>query len=205
MLVLRKVLGYTTLGLLLGACLFGAISKFTVNGGLPALFQSLRDVQSILSFLSSWVFELVFFVIIGIMSIVALATFHKKDDVAQEGKLQNLLLLYAICELAAAITMIAAYVAVYKDMSHVSAKMWMWAIFPVILIIATIVRKAAFVGKNTMAARIMGACTFLLMAILVIILGFSNPLFNLYPLTQVLFLITFFCGCGFNVVSIFKK
>lgn len=202
MLVLRKVLGYSTLGLLLGACVFGVISKFTVTGGLPALFQSLGDIKKLFWFIGSWVFELVFFVIIGIMSIVGLATFHKKDDVAQEGKLQNLLLLYAICELAAGVVLLALYI---YTKAPIDKEVWVMVILPVVLIIATIVRKAAFVGRNTMASRIMGACTFLLMAVLVILLGFSNAIFGLYPVAQVFFLLTFICGCAFNVVSIFKK
>lgn len=203
MLVLRKVLGYCTLGFFLLACLFGCMSKF-IGINLGTLFQNLRTPQAILDFGANWLLELIFFIIIGIMCIVALAKFHTFDDVKQEGQLQKLTLLYAICELACGVLLLSVHFALTKGIGGLAVSTWMRIIFPIIVIVATIVRKAAFVGKNPMAARIMGSCVMLLVAILVILIGFTG-FGSLFAMVQVFFLITFFLGVGFNVVSIFKK
>lgn len=203
MLVLRKVLGYCTLGFFLAACLFGCMAKF-IGINLGTLFQNLKTPQAILDFGANWLLELIFFIIIGIMCIVALAKFHTFDEVKQEGQLQKLTLLYAICELACGVLLLSAHFALTKGLGGLAASTWMRIIFPIIVIVATIVRKAAFVGKNPMAARIMGASVMLLAAILVILIGFTG-FGSLFAMVQVFFLITFFLGVGFNVVSIFKK
>ena len=202
MLVLRKVLGYCTLSFFLVACIIGCISKFTVN--LADLFKSLTNVENILNFAASWVFELVFFIIIAIMAIVALATFHKLDDAKQEGQLQKLTLLFAICELAAGFLMLMAYAVSPGGIKNATPVFWLKVILPIVVIIATIVRKAAFVGKNPMWSRIMGAFTMLVMLVfgfLAIQSGFGE----LHGVVQTFFIITFSLGTIFNIVSIFKK
>ena len=203
MLVLRKVLGYCTLSFFLLACLFGCMSKF-IGINLGTLFQSLKTPQAIFDFAANWLFELVFFIIIGIMCIVALAKFHAMDDVKQEGQLQKLTLLFAICELACGVLLLSAHFAVFKGLGGLATSTWMRLILPILIIVATIVRKAAFVGKNPMASRIMGACVMLVALLLVVLIGFTG-FGSLFAMVQVFFLITFILGIGFNVVSIFKK
>ena len=202
MLVLRKVLGYCTLSFFLLACLFGCIAKFTVN--LGDLFKSLTSPEAILRFGGDWLLELIFFIIIGIMCIVALAKFHTMDDVKQEGQLQKLTLLHGICELACAAFFMMFYI-VTKNLGGMGMADWCRLIIPVVVIILTIVRKAAFVGKNQMAARIMGAINMLLMFVLCIMMMTSPGFGSLFAMVQVFVIITYVLGVGFNVVSIFKK
>lgn len=192
---LRKYLGYIVYGLFLFACVFGVISKFT---DAADAFKGISDFDSFMSFIATWLTELIVWTIAFIMAIVAMTKLSRMTPEQQDGKAVTFVLLGALAEFIG----LSVLLIVYAKLNTVDVlkgdTFWFPWIASLLVVIGVIVRKASL-SKNVLASKICGAALALIMMVVAILLMGQQG--DMKKVTWIFFIIAYAALCAFPLLS----
>lgn len=192
---LRKYLGYIVYGLFLFACVFGVISKFT---DAADAFKGISDFDSFMSFIATWLTELIVWTIAFIMAIVAMTKLSRMTPEQQDGKAVTFVLLGALAEFIG----LSVLLIVYAKLGTVDVlkgdTFWFPWIASMLVVIGVIVRKASL-SKNVLASKICGAALALIMMVVAILLMGQQG--DMKKVTWIFFIIAYAALCAFPLLS----
>lgn len=192
---LRKYLGYIVYGLFLFACVFGVISKFT---DAADAFKGISDFDSFMSFIATWLTELIVWTIAFIMTIVAMTKLSRMTPEQQDGKAVTFVLLGALAEFIG----LSVLLIVYAKLGTVDVlkgdTFWFPWIASMLVVIGVIVRKVSL-SKNVLASKICGAALALIMMVVAILLMGQQG--DMKKVTWIFFIIAYAALCAFPLLS----
>ena len=192
---LRKYLGYIVYGLFLFACVFGVISKFT---DAADAFKGINDFDSFMSFIATWLTELIVWTIAFIMAIVAMTKLSRMTPEQQDGKAVTFVLLGALAEFIGLSVLLIVYAKLHTVDVLKGDTFWFPWIASLLVVIGVIVRKASL-SKNVLASKICGAALALIMMVVAILLMGQQG--DMKKVTWVFFIIAYAALVAFPLLS----
>lgn len=192
---LRKYLGYIVYGLFLFACVFGVISKFT---DAADAFKGISDFDSFMSFIATWVTELIVWTIAFIMAIVAMTKLSRMTPEQQDGKAVTFVLLGALAEFIGLSILLIVYAKIGTVDLLKGDTFWFPWIASMLVVIGVIVRKASL-SKHVLASKICGAVLALIMMVVAILLMGQQG--DMKKVTWIFFIIAYVALGAFPLLS----
>lgn len=192
---LRKYLGYIVYGLFLFACVFGVISKFT---DAADAFKGISDFDSFMSFIATWLTELIVWTIAFIMAIVAMTKLSRMTPEQQDGKAVTFVLLGALAEFIGLSVLLIVYAKIGTVDVLKGDTFWFPWIASMLVVIGVIVRKVSL-SKNVLASKICGAALALIMMVVAILLMGQQG--DMKKVTWIFFIIAYAALCAFPLLS----
>ena len=192
---LRKYLGYIVYGLFMFACVFGVISKFT---DAADAFKGINDFDSFMSFVATWLTELIVWTVAFIMAIVAMTKLSRMTPEQQDSKAVTWVLLGALAEFIGLSVLLIVYAKLNTVKYLEGDTFWFPWIASLLVVIGVIVRKVSF-AKNVLVGKIFAAALALVMFVVAIILMGQRG--DMAKVTWVFFMIAYAGLCAFPLLS----
>jgi len=181
---LRKILGYVFFGVVLAAAAIGVIIYIT---DIVDVFKSVNSFDAFLMLAGSYLARIVCWTIIAILGVFALIKCAKYDAKARDDKGVTFILIAAIAELIGMVCYIMLY-AKNNAFGQIPGKIWALTVIMIMVIVAVIVRKAAF-AQNVLVGKIMAAALALVMFVVMIVL--MDGVQGKYLVTYILWMLAY--------------